>query len=166
MLKRKPFSEQSLSIQAFFGAHLKKLRLQSGPSQEAFADKCGLDRTYISGIERGFRNPTLEVIYVLAKGLNVDIKKLFYRKYGSVSFIDSMELVPAITTNNDGGFHFTTPMHLHYPHSFRFLMFFSHCQRQIKGRGNHPEQMGLRCRRPPAEAPRGPPGQQQRALPL
>ncbi|APK29330.1 TPA: helix-turn-helix transcriptional regulator [Escherichia coli] len=65
------------SIQAQFGAHLKKLRLQSGLSQEAFADKCGLDRTYVSGIERGVRNPTLEVISVLGKGLDMDIKELF-----------------------------------------------------------------------------------------
>ncbi|EHF4930888.1 TPA: helix-turn-helix transcriptional regulator [Enterobacter hormaechei subsp. xiangfangensis] len=65
------------SIQAQFGAHLKKLRLQSGLSQEAFADKCGLDRTYVSGIERGVRNPTLEVISVLAIGLGVEIKDLF-----------------------------------------------------------------------------------------
>ncbi|EJG4519996.1 helix-turn-helix transcriptional regulator [Escherichia coli] len=65
------------SIQAQFGAHLKKLRLQSGLSQEAFSDKCGLDRTYVSGIERGVRNPTLEVISVLGKGLDMDIKELF-----------------------------------------------------------------------------------------
>ncbi|MBJ3592600.1 helix-turn-helix transcriptional regulator [Salmonella enterica subsp. enterica serovar Saintpaul] len=65
------------SIQAQFGAHLKKLRLQSGLSQEAFADKCGLDRTYVSGIERGVRNPTLEVISVLGKGLGIEIKELF-----------------------------------------------------------------------------------------
>lgn len=65
------------SIQAQFGAHLKKLRLQSGLSQEAFADKCGLDRTYVSGIERGVRNPTLEVINVLAQGLEIEIKSLF-----------------------------------------------------------------------------------------
>ncbi|MEN3753868.1 helix-turn-helix domain-containing protein [Mangrovibacter yixingensis] len=69
--------KKSSHIQAFFGAHIKKLRLQSGLSQEAFADKCGLDRTYVSGIERGVRNPTLEVINVLAKGLNVDISALF-----------------------------------------------------------------------------------------
>ncbi|ADO47346.1 helix-turn-helix domain-containing protein [[Enterobacter] lignolyticus] len=69
--------KNSSSIQAQFGAHLKKLRLQSGLSQEAFADKCGLDRTYVSGIERGVRNPTLEVIGVLAKGLGMDIKELF-----------------------------------------------------------------------------------------
>ncbi|TKU37315.1 helix-turn-helix transcriptional regulator [Citrobacter sp. wls716] len=65
------------SIQAQFGAHLKKLRLQSGLSQEAFADKCGLDRTYVSGIERGVRNPTLEVLNVLAQGLEIEIRNLF-----------------------------------------------------------------------------------------
>ncbi|MRS17329.1 helix-turn-helix domain-containing protein [Enterobacteriaceae bacterium RIT691] len=64
-------------IQSLFGAHIKTLRLQSGLSQEAFADKCGLDRTYVSGIERGVRNPTLEVINVLAKGLDVTVKALF-----------------------------------------------------------------------------------------
>ena len=59
-------------------AHIsKKLRLQSGLSQEAFADKCGLDRTYVSGIERGVRNPTLEVLNVLAQGLEIEIKNLF-----------------------------------------------------------------------------------------
>lgn len=65
------------SIQAQFGAHIRSLRTAAGMSQEAFADKCGLDRTYISGIERGVRNPTLEVINVLAKGLNVKLKTLF-----------------------------------------------------------------------------------------
>jgi len=65
------------SIQSLFGAHIKKLRMQSGLSQEAFADQCGLDRTYISGIERGVRNPTLAVISVLAKGLDVPLKALF-----------------------------------------------------------------------------------------
>ncbi len=65
------------SIQTRFGANIKRLRLDSGLSQEAFADRCGLDRTYVSGIERGVRNPTLEVISVLANGLGVDIKALF-----------------------------------------------------------------------------------------
>lgn len=68
------------SIQAQFGAHLKKLRLQSGLSQEAFADKCGLDRTYVSGIERGVRNPTLEVLSILAQGLELTLAELFHFK--------------------------------------------------------------------------------------
>ncbi|EAO4574714.1 helix-turn-helix transcriptional regulator [Salmonella enterica] len=69
--------KNSSRIQALFGAHLKELRLQAGLSQEAFADKCGLDRTYVSGIERGVRNPTLEVISILAAGLEIEIGKLF-----------------------------------------------------------------------------------------
>lgn len=60
-----------------FGQRVKALRLQAGLSQEAFADKCGLDRTYISGIERGVRNPTLEVIGVIADGLGINLKDLF-----------------------------------------------------------------------------------------
>nr|WP_026111785.1 helix-turn-helix transcriptional regulator [Winslowiella toletana] len=65
------------TIQARFGERIRSLRTQSGMSQEVFADKCGLDRTYISGIERGVRNPTLLVINVLAKGLDVKLKALF-----------------------------------------------------------------------------------------
>lgn len=60
-----------------FGQRVKALRLQLGLSQEAFADKCGLDRTYISGIERGVRNPTLEVIAVIADGLEINLDVLF-----------------------------------------------------------------------------------------
>ncbi|MFP1817230.1 helix-turn-helix domain-containing protein [Lonsdalea quercina] len=60
-----------------FGQRVKTLRLQAGLSQEAFADKCGLDRTYISGIERGVRNPTLEVIGVIADGLGIELAVLF-----------------------------------------------------------------------------------------
>ncbi|MCA6941730.1 helix-turn-helix domain-containing protein [Pectobacterium polaris] len=69
--------ERSKDITVHFGQRVKTLRLQAGLSQEAFADKCGLDRTYISGIERGVRNPTLEVIGVIADGLGIEFKYLF-----------------------------------------------------------------------------------------
>lgn len=64
-------------LQIKFGQRVRELRKERGWSQEEFADKCGLDRTYVSGIERGVRNPTLEVISVLAIGLKVDIFNLF-----------------------------------------------------------------------------------------
>lgn len=55
-----------------FGEHLRELRQSHGwTSQEAFAHHVGLDRTYISGIERGRRNPTLDIIVKLANGLEV-----------------------------------------------------------------------------------------------
>ncbi|KFF68896.1 helix-turn-helix domain-containing protein [Pectobacterium brasiliense] len=69
--------ERSKDITVHFGQRVKTLRLQAGLSQEAFADKCGLDRTYISGIERGVRNPTLEVIGVIADGLGIKLRTLF-----------------------------------------------------------------------------------------
>ncbi|WEE03807.1 helix-turn-helix transcriptional regulator [Serratia marcescens] len=69
--------KKSKEITVLFGQRVKALRLQAGLSQEAFADKCGLDRTYISGIKRGVRNPTLEVIGVIADGLEIDLKILF-----------------------------------------------------------------------------------------
>lgn len=55
-----------------FGDRLRELRRDKGfPSQEAFAHHVGLDRTYISGLERGVRNPTLDIIVKLARGLDV-----------------------------------------------------------------------------------------------
>ncbi|WP_197467573.1 helix-turn-helix domain-containing protein [Tsukamurella tyrosinosolvens] len=55
-----------------FGERLRDLRHERGwSSQEAFARHVGLDRTYISGLERSRRNPTLDVIVKLAHALDV-----------------------------------------------------------------------------------------------
>lgn len=69
-------SEQ-LQITERFGNRIRTLRQARGLSQEAFADLCGLDRTYISGIERGVRNISLRNIEVLAKALNISLSDLF-----------------------------------------------------------------------------------------
>jgi len=50
---------------------LKKYRKACGYSQEELAYKCGLDRTYISLLERGRRNPTINVIFVISYNLNM-----------------------------------------------------------------------------------------------
>ena len=60
-----------------FGIQVRKLREGRGISQEAFAAECGLDRTYVSGVERGKRNVSLQNIEVLAKTLGVSMSKLF-----------------------------------------------------------------------------------------
>ncbi|GKW10954.1 MULTISPECIES: helix-turn-helix domain-containing protein [Pectobacterium] len=65
------------SVKVLLGQRVKTLRLEAGLSQEAFAEKCGLDRTYISGIERGIRNPTLEIIHIIANGLHTNLTTLF-----------------------------------------------------------------------------------------
>jgi len=60
-----------------FGGRVKELRAARQWSQEDFAHRANLDRTYVSGIERGRRNPTLDVIYRLADTLGVDVAELF-----------------------------------------------------------------------------------------
>ena len=60
-----------------FGKRVKELRLASGISQEAFADKCGYARSYMSRIERGLANPSLDAVEVLAVALKVEAKELF-----------------------------------------------------------------------------------------
>lgn len=59
-----------------FGERIRELRKKAGLSQEEFAERCQLDRTYIGGIERGERNVSLRNIAVLAKALGVGISEL------------------------------------------------------------------------------------------
>lgn len=61
-----------------FGLHLKKLRLKRGLSQERLGMIAELDRTYISGIERGVRNVSLTNIFRIAQALNVPAAELFH----------------------------------------------------------------------------------------
>lgn len=60
-----------------FGRRLRELRRAQGFSQESFADKCGLDRTYIGGIERGERNLALRNIDTIARTLGKTLSELF-----------------------------------------------------------------------------------------
>lgn len=60
-----------------FGVRVRFFRLKLNLSQEELADKCGLDRTYIGGIERGERNPSLKNILVLADALEISPGSLF-----------------------------------------------------------------------------------------
>jgi transcriptional regulator with XRE-family HTH domain len=54
-----------------FGLNVKKLRKEAGLSQEAFADRAGLARSYMSDVETGRRNPTLKVVERIAGALEV-----------------------------------------------------------------------------------------------
>lgn len=60
-----------------FGKTVRKLRMQQNISQEAFADRCDLHRTYISDIERGQRNLSLENIEKIASALGTTVSQLF-----------------------------------------------------------------------------------------
>ena len=60
-----------------FGHAIRKLRNAKGISQEAFASMCDLHRTYISDIELGKRNVSLENIQKMAEALNMQISEVF-----------------------------------------------------------------------------------------
>lgn len=60
-----------------FGTRIRELRMAMGMSQEAFADRCGFARTYMSRIETGGANPSINAIKVLADALGVSISALF-----------------------------------------------------------------------------------------
>ena len=62
---------QIRSYSESFGDNIRKLRQRRSWSQDDLADASGLHRTYISGIERGIRNPTLSIIVQIAKALKV-----------------------------------------------------------------------------------------------
>ena len=65
------------NIRVRFGKALRQRRNRLGVSQEAFADMCELDRTYIGGIERGERNVALVNIEKIAKTLRISVSELF-----------------------------------------------------------------------------------------
>jgi len=58
--------------------NLRAYRRESGMSQEKLAFEANLHRTYVSGIERGVRNPSVESLEKIARQLKVPVWKLLY----------------------------------------------------------------------------------------
>ena len=69
-------AKSSVEIKKTLAAQIRRRRLELGISQEAFAAKVGVDRTYASKIERGIGNPSLEVLCLFAEALNCKISEL------------------------------------------------------------------------------------------
>ncbi len=66
-----------MDIRHQVGGNIRRIRLEADWSQEDLAFEAGLDRTYISGVERGVRNPTITVIAEIAAALGVPVSELF-----------------------------------------------------------------------------------------
>ncbi len=64
-------------IQIEFGKRIKELRENIGLSQEKFALKIGMDRTYYASVESGKRNISLKNIEKIANGFDISIAQLF-----------------------------------------------------------------------------------------
>jgi transcriptional regulator with XRE-family HTH domain len=68
-----------LDIRVRFGRAIRRVREEQGINQEEAAERCGMHRTYYSGIERGVRNVSLVNIEKIAKGMRTSLPKLFER---------------------------------------------------------------------------------------
>ena len=66
-----------MDVRARIGWNLRRLRREREITQEDFAADSGFDRGYISGVERGVRNPSVDVLVRIASALRVDIAELF-----------------------------------------------------------------------------------------
>ena len=64
-------------VQAAFGRRVRTLRKREGLSQERLALRCGLDRTYVGGVERGERNISIVNIEKIARALGLSLRDLF-----------------------------------------------------------------------------------------
>lgn len=64
-------------INIAFGSRVANLRKNAGYSQEQFAFKCNIDRTYVGTIERGEKSPTLNTIQKIADALGISKSELF-----------------------------------------------------------------------------------------
>ena len=71
-----------MSLLRKFGLRVRQLREARGWSQEDLAEKADLHRTYVSGIERGTRNPTLTVLGRIAGGFGMTLDELLQRISG------------------------------------------------------------------------------------
>ena len=65
------------SVLVVFGHTIRSLRNRAGISQESFATMCDLHRTYISDVELGKRNVSLENIHKMAEALNMKVSEVF-----------------------------------------------------------------------------------------
>lgn len=68
---------KEFDIKIMFGLRLKQIRKSKGISQERLMMLTGINRTYISEVERGIRNISLVNIYKLSRNLEIDIRDLF-----------------------------------------------------------------------------------------
>ena len=68
----------SSSLITSFGRCIRTLRLAQGLTQVEFSERCGFYQTYLSRIENGQANPTLNAIEVMANALGLSVYEMFY----------------------------------------------------------------------------------------
>jgi HTH-type transcriptional regulator, competence development regulator len=86
MVKRRKQIQPRLGLEKAFGHAMRGLREERRISQMTLHTRTGLDRTFISDLERGIQCPSLRTIFRVAKGLDVDPATLIRRTSASPHF--------------------------------------------------------------------------------
>lgn len=89
-----------LYIVNILSRNLKRLRKESGYSQEALSDKACLSLRYLGDIERGKANPTLDILNNLAKSLKLELWELFFKDAAEVRYHYALREDPLINPDN------------------------------------------------------------------
>lgn len=76
-ISQKVCDVQTSQLAKQLGACIRDLRLQTGLSQVEFGERCGFYQTYLSRIENGRANPTINAIEVIANTLGLTVFELF-----------------------------------------------------------------------------------------
>ena len=64
-------------VRFMVGRNVKRLRMAAGLTQAALAERMGVDRAYVSGLELGQRNPTIVTLWHISKALGVGLQTFF-----------------------------------------------------------------------------------------
>ena len=83
------------------GTRIKEIRAARRLSQERLAEKMGANVTYLSSIERGKENPTLEFLLNLADGLGIEIGDLFAFAWVAMNERDLRKKMKAVVDHSD-----------------------------------------------------------------
>lgn len=67
----------SEDVRRMVGRNVKRLRIAAGLSQAQLAERMGVDRAYVSGLELGQRNPTIVTLWLIGKALGVKMRSFF-----------------------------------------------------------------------------------------
>jgi transcriptional regulator with XRE-family HTH domain len=67
----------SEDVRRMVGRNVKRLRIAAGLSQAALAERMGVDRAYVSGLELGQRNPTIVTLWHIAEALGAKLRMFF-----------------------------------------------------------------------------------------
>jgi transcriptional regulator with XRE-family HTH domain len=67
----------SEDVRRMVGRNVRRLRIAAGLSQAELAERMGVDRAYVSGLELGQRNPTIVTLWHVAKALEVNVRPFF-----------------------------------------------------------------------------------------